>query len=37
MGGNVEKFNGRNCPSKFEWDLTNGPLTKLLELSNIKV
>ena len=24
-------------PSKIEWDLTNGPLTKLLELLDTKV
>ena len=26
-----------NYPSKIEWDITNGPLTKLLELSDTKV
>ena len=26
-----------NGPSKIEWDLTNGPLTKLLELLDTKV
>ena len=29
--------NGANNPSKIEWDLTNGPLTKLLELLDTKV
>ena len=34
------RFNLRNCPfcpSKIEWDLTNRPLSKLLELLDTQV
>ena len=31
------EWNLYNIPSKIEWDLTNGPLTKLLELLDSKV
>ena len=30
-------FGGRYCPSKIEWDLSNGPLGKLLELLDTHV
>ena len=33
----LENYNNRHNKSKIEWDLPNGPLTKLLELLDTKV
>ena len=37
MVESVQTKQQTKTPSKIEWDLTNGPLTKLLELLDTKV
>ena len=37
MGGRVFPIEDGDIPSKIKWDLTNGPLSKLLELLDTQV